>query len=160
VWIGVLGFIIALLGAYYIVGGLYHLTALAWATVFGRLAVLLFFIVMTLLKQTKPPVILFGVIDAAGAVWTFLALQAAELVGDREVAGLEDAKHSLGPAEVLQAKGHAALDDRAQAAHRGNRGAPYYRRFSRFCQPRRISRTGELFVNRDSMSDREFGGRP
>ncbi len=77
VWIRILGFIIALLGAYYIVGGLYHLTALAWATVFGRLAVLLFFIVMTLLKQTKPPVILFGVIDAAGAAWTFLALQAA-----------------------------------------------------------------------------------
>ena len=68
VWIHILGFIIALLGAYYIVGGLYHLTAFAWATVFGRLAVLLFLIVITL-RKTTPTIILFGVVDTARAVW-------------------------------------------------------------------------------------------
>jgi hypothetical protein len=76
VWIRILGFIIALLGAYYIVAGLYHLTAFAWATVFGRFAVLLFLIVIAALKMTKATIILFGIIDAAGATWTLLTLLA------------------------------------------------------------------------------------
>ena len=77
VWIRILGFVIALLGSYYIVSGLYHQAAFAWATVFGRFAVLLFLIIMTLIKQKKPAIILFGVIDAAGGIWTLLTLQAA-----------------------------------------------------------------------------------
>jgi hypothetical protein len=74
VWIRILGFILVLLGAYYVVGGVYHLTPFAWATVFARCAVLMFFIVMTLLKQTKPAIILFGIVDTAGALWTLIAL--------------------------------------------------------------------------------------
>ncbi len=74
VWIRILGFIIALLGVYYIVAGLYDLTAFAWASVFGRFAVLLFLVLISLLKLTKPSIILFGVFDAAGAVWTLLTL--------------------------------------------------------------------------------------
>ncbi len=73
-WVRILGFIIALLGVYYIVGGLYHLTALDWATVFGRFGVLVFLIMMVLLKQTKATVILFGIVDSGGAVWTLLTL--------------------------------------------------------------------------------------
>ena len=74
VWIRILGFIIGLLGAYYIVAGLNHLTAFAWATVFGRFAVLLFLVIISALKMTKATIILFGIIDAAGAVWTLLTL--------------------------------------------------------------------------------------
>jgi hypothetical protein len=74
VWIRILGGIIALLGAYYIVAGLYNLIAFDWATVFGRFAVLLFLVLLALLKQAKPQLILFGLADTAGAIWTLLAL--------------------------------------------------------------------------------------
>jgi hypothetical protein len=77
VWIRILGFIIALLGAYYIVGGLYHQMFFEWATVFGRFAVLVFLIILTLLKQAKATIILFGVVDTLGAFWTLIALNAA-----------------------------------------------------------------------------------
>lgn len=76
IWIRILGFIIALLGAYYIVGGLYHQVAFAWVSVFARFAVLLFLILISLLKQTKPSIMLFGVTDSIGAIWTLLALLA------------------------------------------------------------------------------------
>jgi len=75
VWIRILGFIIMLLGAYYIVGGLYNQSAFEWVTVFGRFAVLLFLIVIALLKQAKPTIILFGLMDALGALWTLLSLR-------------------------------------------------------------------------------------
>ncbi len=74
VWIRVLGFIIALLGVYYIVCGLYDVRSFAWATVFARFGVLLFTVVIALLKQAKPQIIVFGVVDTAGAVWTLLTL--------------------------------------------------------------------------------------
>ncbi len=73
-WLRILGFVLVGLGAYYIVGGVYHQVAFEWVTVFGRFAVLLCLIVMSLLKQTRPQVILFGVADAAGAAWTLVTL--------------------------------------------------------------------------------------
>ena len=42
---------IAMLGVFNIVGGLYHLTAFAWATVFERCAVVVCLITVALLKQ-------------------------------------------------------------------------------------------------------------
>ena len=74
VWIRILGFMIAMLGVFNIVGGLYHLTAFAWATVFERCAVVGCLITVALLRQTKSTIVLFGVVDFAGALWTFLAL--------------------------------------------------------------------------------------
>ena len=73
-WIRILGFIVALLGVYYINAALHGLTAFHWSTVWGRFAVLAFFIILSALKQTKPTIIIFGVIDSAGAVWTLLTL--------------------------------------------------------------------------------------
>lgn len=48
------------------------------ATVFGRFAVLLFFVAFVLLDFAPPVLILFGVIDAAAAIWTAIALRAEE----------------------------------------------------------------------------------
>ena len=73
-WIRILGFIIALLGVYYINAGLQGLTPFHWSTVWGRFALLAFLIIFSLLKQAKPTIILFGIIDSAGAVWTLLTL--------------------------------------------------------------------------------------
>ncbi len=74
VWIRILGGTVALLGAYYIVAGLCNLVSFDWATVFGRFAVLPFLVLLALLKQVKPQIIVFGVADVAGAIWTLIAL--------------------------------------------------------------------------------------
>ena len=74
VWIRILGFVVVILGYYYISAALNGLTAFYWATVWGRFALLPFLILLVILKQTKPTIIMFGVLDAAGAAWTLLAL--------------------------------------------------------------------------------------
>ncbi len=74
VWIRILGFLAAIIGYYYINAALLGLTAFYWPTVWARFAVLVFLIILTILKQAKPTIIIFGVIDAAGAVWTLWAL--------------------------------------------------------------------------------------
>jgi hypothetical protein len=71
----ILGSIIMVLGGYYVVAGLYHLEPLIWASVFGRSLFFLFLAALVLLKQAKPRIILFGVFDAVGALWTILALR-------------------------------------------------------------------------------------
>ena len=73
-WIRVLGGIVALIGVYYLFGGLYGLKPFEWITVWGRFGVLLFLALMAISKQAKPNIILFGVVGAAGAVWTLLTL--------------------------------------------------------------------------------------
>ena len=75
VWIRILGFVIALYGATYIVFGLYPQVLFAWTTVFARFAMPLFLIIISLLRLTKPTAILLGIVDTAGAIWTLLALQ-------------------------------------------------------------------------------------
>ena len=73
-WIRILGFIVLILGFYYITAGLNGLTAFHWATVWGRFALLVFLVVLSAMKQVKPTAIIFGLVDAAGAAWTLIAL--------------------------------------------------------------------------------------
>ena len=73
-WIRILGFIVAILGVHCINSAVHGLTAFHWATVWLRFSVLVFLVVLVVLKQIKPPVIIFGVIDAGAAVWTLLTL--------------------------------------------------------------------------------------
>jgi hypothetical protein len=65
---------VAVIAYYYIVAAQNDLTPIFWATVYGRFAVLISFIILVLAKKAKPPLILFGVIDASGAIWTLLTL--------------------------------------------------------------------------------------
>ena len=44
-------------------------------TVYARSAVILFFIAFVLLKYVSPIIILVGVVDLLGAIWTALALR-------------------------------------------------------------------------------------
>ena len=73
-WIRGLGFIVALLGVHCINSAVHGLTAFHWASVWLRFSVLVFLVILTAVKQTKPQVIIFGVIDAAAAAWTLVAL--------------------------------------------------------------------------------------
>jgi hypothetical protein len=73
-WIRILGGIVALIGVYYIFAGLYSLKQFEWITVWGRFGVLVFLAFIAISKRAKPNIILLGVVDAAGAVWTLLTL--------------------------------------------------------------------------------------
>ncbi len=73
-WIRILGIIVVILGFYYIVAAQNELTPFFWATVVGRFAVLISFIVLVVIKKAQPMLIMFGVIDAAGGLWTLLTM--------------------------------------------------------------------------------------
>jgi hypothetical protein len=75
VWIRVVGMLVFLLGAYYYAAAKEGATGWFKMSVFTRLSVPVFFIVFVLMGWAKPSLLLFGAIDAAGAVWTYLALK-------------------------------------------------------------------------------------
>ena len=71
-WIRVLGAVVLILGFYYIIAAQNELSPFFWASVVGRFGVLILFSSLVIFKKAKPMLILFGLIDAAGAVWTLL----------------------------------------------------------------------------------------
>ena len=73
-WIRVMAVLVGVLAYYYIVAALNNLTPMFWATVYGRFGVFVCFIALVIAKKAKSPLILFGVIDAAGGLWTLLTL--------------------------------------------------------------------------------------
>jgi hypothetical protein len=73
-WIRVLAVVLGALAYYYIVAAMNNLTPIFWATVYVRFGVLVAFVGLVLVKKAKPTLIIFGIIDAAGAVWTLLTL--------------------------------------------------------------------------------------
>ncbi len=73
-WIRIMGLIVAILGFYYIVAAQNELTPFFWATVIGRFAILIGFILLVVTKKAQPMLIGFGVVEAAGGLWTLLTL--------------------------------------------------------------------------------------
>ncbi len=76
VWIRVVGMLVLILGFYYFHASRNELSSFFQATVYGRSSVLVFFIVFVLLNFAPPTLILFGLADGAGALWTGLCLRA------------------------------------------------------------------------------------
>jgi hypothetical protein len=72
-WIRALGMVILILGFYYIIAAQNELSSFFWATIVGRFGVLILLTALVIFKKAKPAIILFGIIDAAGGVWTLLA---------------------------------------------------------------------------------------
>ena len=75
VWIRVVGMLVLILGYYYSQAARMGLTAFFRLTVIGRSAVPLFFIAFVLARLAPPVLIVFGLIDLAGAMWTAVALR-------------------------------------------------------------------------------------
>jgi len=75
VWIRVVGMLVFLLGFYYFQVARNELKKFFQWTVYARSAVLLFFIGFVIAGLASPLLILFGVIDVAGAIWTQLSLR-------------------------------------------------------------------------------------
>lgn len=74
-WIRILGVVAGVLGYYYIQAARNGLVPFFRATVYGRTAVLIAFVVFVVLGLAKPTLILFGTVDFLGGVWTGLALR-------------------------------------------------------------------------------------
>ena len=75
-WIHVLGVPIMGMGMLFVASARTEQTAFMRATVWVRLYVPIAFIVLALFKIAPPVVVLFGLADAAGAAWTYVALRA------------------------------------------------------------------------------------
>jgi hypothetical protein len=75
VWIRVVGMFLIYLGFYYTQTARKEMTSFFKLTVYTRSTVIFFFVAFVLFGFAGPPLIMFGVIDLLGAIWTGLALQ-------------------------------------------------------------------------------------
>jgi hypothetical protein len=74
VWLRVVGMLVAFLGIQYRVAAAAEFIPFFLTTVLLRASVPLFFLVFVMAGWTEWPLLCFGVIDAAGAAWTWKAL--------------------------------------------------------------------------------------
>lgn len=77
VWIRVVGMLVLVLGAYYSLAAVAEVRAFMRWSVPIRLCVLLFFSAFVVTGLAPPVLVLFGLIDVAGAAWTAWALRSA-----------------------------------------------------------------------------------
>ena len=75
VWIRIVGMLVLYLGFYYTQAARKEMTDFFRWTVYPRSTVIIFFAAFVLLGFASPPLILFGVVDLLGAIWTGLALR-------------------------------------------------------------------------------------
>ncbi len=76
VWIRVLGIVVAVLGAYYLLAAARALVDFHRATVPLRSLVFVAFCVLALTRLAPPQLVGFGIVDLLGALWTWRALRA------------------------------------------------------------------------------------
>lgn len=74
-WIRVLGVVVMAIGMLDVACARTEQTGFFRATVATRLFALVSFVVFAALEIAPPMLVLFGLIDAAGATWTFVALR-------------------------------------------------------------------------------------
>ena len=78
VWIRVVGVLVLFMAFYYIQTARKGMTDFFKLTVYTRSSLVIFFAAFVLLGLASPPLILFGVMDLLGAIWTGLALRSAK----------------------------------------------------------------------------------
>lgn len=75
VWIRIVGMLLAILGIYYRIAAAANLAPFFLATVLVRSSVPLFLLGFILAGWVEWPLMLFGALDAVGALWTWKALR-------------------------------------------------------------------------------------
>ena len=75
IWIRVNGMFVICFAYYYIQTARHGLTTFIRWTVWGRAAVIVYFVAFVLLAGAPKALLLFGLIDLLSAIWTFVALQ-------------------------------------------------------------------------------------
>ena len=79
VWIRVVGVLVLVLGFYLTQAGRKGMMDFFQWTVYARSSVFLFFLAFVLLGFVQPALILFGVVDLLGAIWTGLELRSQKV---------------------------------------------------------------------------------
>lgn len=77
-WIRILGWVMVVVGYYYIQTGRREIRPFFLWTVIARVSVFVMFLLFFLLGWAPMTIVLFGTVDLLGAVWTFLALRAKD----------------------------------------------------------------------------------
>ena len=80
VWIRILGVLLLYIGFYYTQTARKEMTAFFRWTVYTRSTVIVFFVVFVLMGFAEPQLIMFGVIDLLGAIWTGMALRSEKTI--------------------------------------------------------------------------------
>lgn len=75
VWIRILGTVVFAIGMYYVFMAPANHVLFLTLTVYARISIFIWFIVFVLIGLAPPQLILFGVVDLAGAAWTYSALK-------------------------------------------------------------------------------------
>jgi len=75
IWIRVVGVLVFNIGLYYVFMAPTNNTLFYTLSVYTRASILVWFIVFVLIGWAPAPLILFGVADMAGALWTFFAMR-------------------------------------------------------------------------------------
>jgi hypothetical protein len=75
VWIRVLGLLVGIVGAYYLIMAARSITPLYMPTVGARALAFVVLCALALLRLGPPQLALFGVVDLLGALWTWRALR-------------------------------------------------------------------------------------
>lgn len=82
VWIRVLGLTVVMLGVYAAVAAKHESVPFLEASVYTRLVVFIAFISFAVLGLASPMIVLFGIADLAGGMWTYFALRADRMGQD------------------------------------------------------------------------------
>jgi hypothetical protein len=75
VWVRVTGMLVLFLGFYYVQAARKELIDFFRWSMYPRSTVILFFAAFVLFGFARPPLILFGIVDLLGVIWTGLALR-------------------------------------------------------------------------------------
>ncbi len=73
-WVRVIGIIALSLGYFYLNAAQHEVYSFYWASIYARVAGFIAFSGLVIFKIAKPKIILFGLIDALGAIWTLVTL--------------------------------------------------------------------------------------
>jgi len=82
IWFRVAGMLLLLLGVYYVEAARAELTRFFQLTVYGRVAVMLFFIAFVVFCSATPLLIAFAAVDLCAAGWTQWALNREKSAGN------------------------------------------------------------------------------
>jgi len=73
-WIRVMAVLVLIIAFFYLVAAHHNLIPIFWATVYGRFFVFLSFMILVLTRKAQPMLLVFGAVDAIGAIWTLVTL--------------------------------------------------------------------------------------
>lgn len=74
-WVRVLGLLASILGMYYVFSARWNIVPFFQLTVAGRLAFMAGCIGLVISGLMSPSLLIFGVLDTIGAIWTWLSLR-------------------------------------------------------------------------------------